>query len=101
MKDTATAANDTLDMTCPRAWQNATGVSSTKSSLLIGCIEGKTSSLVHVPRGEDSQCRSWNLQHVLVDQHPKKQDSTPLQLGGVQQKQSCKRYTRISNCHGG
>lgn len=58
VKDTATAANDTLDMTCPRAWQNATGVSSTKSSLLIGCIQGKTSSLVHVPRGEDSQCRS-------------------------------------------
>lgn len=52
VKDTATAANDTLDMTCPRAWQNATGVSSTKSSLLIGCIQGKTSSLLHVPREE-------------------------------------------------
>lgn len=56
VKDTATAANDTLDMTCPRAWQNATGVSSAKSSLLIGWLQGKTMSLVqaimHVP-GEE------------------------------------------------
>lgn len=38
VKDTATVANDTLDMTCPRAWQNATGVNITKSSLLIGWL---------------------------------------------------------------
>lgn len=41
VKDTATVANDTLDMTCPRAWQNATGVNITKSSLLIGWLYTK------------------------------------------------------------
>jgi len=41
VKDTATAANDTLDMTCPRAWQKATGVKSARSSLSIGWMERK------------------------------------------------------------
>lgn len=41
VKDTATAANEILDMTCPRAWQNATGVNITKSSLLIGWLYTK------------------------------------------------------------
>ena len=36
VKETATAANDTLDITCPRAWQNAAGARSAKSSLSIG-----------------------------------------------------------------
>lgn len=37
VKDTATAANDTFDITWPRAWQIATGVRTPRSSLFIGC----------------------------------------------------------------
>lgn len=94
VKDTATVANDTLDMTCPRAWQSATGVNSNNSSLSIGWLQKKTilqgHTRIHLEE-QRQQVRNWYLQHVWVDQHPKKQDSIQLQLEDVQQKQNCRK----------
>lgn len=78
MNDTATDANDTLVITCPRAWQKATGVRSSRNSLSIGWFHKNTVNSIKIImylKDSSNEHENWDLQHVLVSQETNRQDS--------------------------